>query len=244
MRNSVRLGLAAALMAATPLAAQETGEPDAARLVENCRQSEQIILRIEACTRLIERATEGTDTGEDNPAWAFNNRALAFELAGRIDRALSDYNTALLLDPDFAAGYNNRGNLHARQGDLDAAIADHAQAVEIDPGYVEAWFNLGADHEDAGDRPAAVEAYSAALDADPDYTAALTSRAAVLCELGRVEASVADRLRLLETGYFSARDLQQFLKDRGYYDSVIDGIFGRGSRAALIAWTEAGCPRG
>jgi len=72
---------------------------------------------------------------------------------------------------------------------------------------------------------------------------ALTDRAAAYCALGEVEASVEDRLRLLELGRFSARELQEFLKDRGFYEAAIDGIFGRGSRAALRAWTEAGCPR-
>lgn len=241
MPRPIRPGPAAVLLAALsgPVAAQDAAGEDARQLVEGCQQSESVILRIEACTRLI----EAERPEEDNPAWAFSNRALAYEAVGRPSRALSDYNTALLLDPGFAVGYNNRGNLHARLGDLDAAIADHTEAVEIDPDYVDAWFNLAADYEEAGEPEAAVEAYGAALEADPDYVDALTARAALLCRMGRVDASVEDRLALLEKGQFSATELQEFLQARGYYEAAIDGIFGRGSRAALRDWTEAGCPR-
>jgi len=241
MRTPVCLGVSLAIAAASPAAAQGTAASAETRArIENCRQSESVILRIEACTRLI----GSEDRGGANPAWAFTNRALAYETVGRVERAFSDYNTALLLDPGFAVGYYNRGNLNARMGNIEAAIDDHSQAVELAPDYVEAWFNLAKDHEDDGDLEAAVEAYGRALEVDPSFTAALTSRAAALCELGRVEASIADRLQLLNTGFFSARDLQQFLKERGYYSAALDGIFGRGSRAALRAWTEAGCPRG
>lgn len=210
-------------------------------LVAGCRQSESVILRIEACTRLIEAREQGG--GESNPAWAFNNRALAYERTGRLERALSDLNTALLLDPEYAVGYNNRGNLHFRMGNLEAAIADHAQAVEIRPDYLAGWSNLGADYRAVGDLEDAVAALDKALEIEPDNLPALTDRAAALCTLGRVDASVADRLKLLELGRFSATELQEFLKARGFYESAIDGIFGRGSRAALRAWTAAGCPR-
>lgn len=237
MIRTVRPGLALVLaLGLVPAAAQEGGGD----LAEGCRQSESPILRIEACTRLIEQSEEG----DVNPSWAFTNRALAYEQTGRLDRALADHNTALLLDPDFALGYNNRGILHARMGNLDAAIADHARAVEIDPGYVDAWYNLGATFGDAGELEEAARAYDAALERDPDNLDALTNRAAVLCELGEVERSIEDRLRLLELGRFTAEELQIFLQDRGYYDAGIDGIFGRGSRAALREWTAAGCPRG
>ena len=241
MPRPIRPGPAAVLLAALsgPVAAQDAAGEDAPQLVEGCQQSESVILRIEACTRLI----EAERPEEDNPAWAFSNRALAYEAVGRPSRALSDYNTALLLDPGFAPGYNNRGNVQARRGDLDAAIADHAKAVEIDPDYVDAWINLARDHEEAGEHEHAIEAYTGALEAEPELAEALANRSALHCTVGNVEASIADRLRLLDIGFFTAEQLQEFLQNRDYYDGPIDGIFGAGSRAALTAWTEAGCPR-
>jgi len=236
MRARLHMGVCLALALGHAAAAQE--DIDLEALTEGCVQDDQIILRIESCTRLIEAAPET----EGNLAWAFNNRGLAYEAVRRFQKALSDYNTALLLDPTYAVGYNNRGNIQARLGDLDAAIADHSQAVEIDPDYADAWYNRGADYEEFGDLLSAVEDYSRALEADGDYTQALVARAAARCELGEVEGAVEDRMELVERGFFSARDLQEYLAATGYYDGAIDGLFGPGSRSALTAWTEAGCP--
>lgn len=241
MRATRATGVGLALALALPAAAQDGGaaaDRDIAALTEGCVQEEKIILRIESCTRLIRAAPES----EGNLAWVFNNRGLAFETVRNFERALADYNTALLLDPTYAVGYNNRGNVHARLGDLDAAIADHSQAVEIDPDYADAWYNRGADYEETGDLVSAVEDYTRALEADGDYIQALVGRAAALCKLGEVDRAVADRLELIERDYFEPRDLQEYLAATGFYEGAIDGLFGPGSRAALTRWTEAGCP--
>ncbi|MDR1363285.1 MAG: tetratricopeptide repeat protein [Spirochaetaceae bacterium] len=45
------------------------------------------------------------------------------------DKAITDYNRAVRLDPDFALAYNGRGNAYDGKGDYDRAIADCNQAV-------------------------------------------------------------------------------------------------------------------
>jgi len=60
--------------------------------------------RIEACTAILHR-------GKDKAAWggAYNNRAGAFMAKGDYDRALADYDMAVQLNPEVAAGWLNRG---------------------------------------------------------------------------------------------------------------------------------------
>jgi tetratricopeptide (TPR) repeat protein len=217
-----------------PPSAPQAAEED----VQGCIQDENVLLRIESCTRVIKSG------GLEGPAlaWAYNNRGLAYEQLRRPERALEDYNTAVLLDPDFAVGFNNRGNVLAMMGDLEGAVADHTRAIEIDPEYSDAYFNRGRDFEELGDPEAAVRDYARALEADPDYVLARLSRAAAHCDLGNVDEAVADQLALLEIGHFTAEQMQEFLKSREFYTGPIDGIFGQGSRAALRAWAEAGCP--
>lgn len=224
--------LVAVLSVAAPALAQDN--PD----IDGCIQDTDVILRIESCTRVIK---SGELAGADL-AWAFNNRGLAYEQVRRPERALGDYNTALLLDPDYAVGFNNRGNVLAAMGDLEGAIADHTRAIELQPDYAHAYYNRGADFEELGDMEAALRDYSRAVEADPDYTLARISRAAANCALGNVEETVQDQLQLLEIGHYTAEQMQQYLKDRNFYTGAIDGIFGRGSQGALRAWAEAGCP--
>ncbi len=230
-----------AVIAATALASSllaTSAQADRGADIDGCVQESDVILRIESCTRIIK---SGDLSGADL-SWAFINRGLAYEQVRRPERALGDYNTALLLNPTDAVGFNNRGNVLARMGDLEGAVADHTRAIELNPDYVEAYYNRGADFEELGDLEAALRDYSRALEQSPDYTVARVSRAAAYCALGRVEEAVADQLALLEQGHFTPQQMQQYLQERGHYRGAIDGIFGRGSQGALREWVEAGCP--
>ncbi len=64
-------------------------------------------------------------------ASCFYNRALAFDALGRPERALLDYDQALLLDPTFAEALLSRGLLHYRAKRYDLAIADIRRAAEL-----------------------------------------------------------------------------------------------------------------
>ncbi len=223
-----------AIAAALPGAAQT----DAQANIGGCIQDADVILRIEACTRVIKAG----DLAGPDLAWAFNNRGLAYQQLKRPERALGDYNTALLLDPNYAVGYNNRGNVLAAMNDLQGALSDHTRAIELDPTYADAYYNRGADFEELGDVEAALRDYDRALEADPNFTLARISRVAVHCALGNIEAAVEDQVQLIELEHFTAEQVQEYLRDRGFYQGAIDGIFGRGSRGALRSWVEAGCP--
>jgi Flp pilus assembly protein TadD len=57
--------------------------------------------------------------------------------------ALSDFNQALALDPNFAAAYNNRGYDRQQLGDIDGALADYEKAISLDPGEAYYYNNRG-----------------------------------------------------------------------------------------------------
>jgi len=71
---------------------------------------------------------------------SYNNRGLAYLLMGRYDRALQDFNRAILLNENNAAIYVNRGKLHLRTGDQVRAAADFRKACELgDEGGCAEW---------------------------------------------------------------------------------------------------------
>jgi tetratricopeptide (TPR) repeat protein len=49
------------------------------------------------------------------------------------DRAISDFNEAIRLDPNFAMAYYNRGNAYFFKEDYKRAIADWESTLLIDP---------------------------------------------------------------------------------------------------------------
>lgn len=127
-------------------------------------------------------------------------------------------------------------------GRLDLALDDHNRAIALDPDYVFAYNNRGADYEDMGENLKALADYSRALALDPNYANGYKSRSNARCKLGIVENSVRDRLEAIRRGALTAPGMQRRLKKRGFYRGAIDGAFGPASKAALRAWTEAGCP--
>jgi tetratricopeptide (TPR) repeat protein len=63
------------------------------------------------------------------------NRGLANKEKGEYDQAISDYNKALELKPNYADAYNNRGIAHDDKGEYDQAISDYDMALKINPTY-------------------------------------------------------------------------------------------------------------
>ncbi len=76
---------------------------------------------------------------------------------GRQEQVESRLNTAIHLDPQFAAANLQLGILHAEQGNYTKAIADYQQAIEIDPEMEEAHYRLAQAYRQVGEADKAQE---------------------------------------------------------------------------------------
>ena len=206
-------------------------------LVSKC----QDIANPEAARAACRTAIESGEWAGAEAAWAWNNLGLAEAARGAYLEAIAAYDTALELDPAYVAALSNRGNAHAELGDMLAALTDHEAALAIAPKDVAALHNRAVDLEELGRHRDALTAYEAVLAVDPDHAGARIGRATANCKLGRSQSSAKARLAAIETGALDATEMQVLLQTEGFYRGAIDGIFGKGSRAALRAWTRAGC---
>ena len=68
-------------------------------------------------------------------------RAAALEHREQIDRAISDYDLALRLDPTLADIFNARGELWRKKGDRPRALSDFGAAVKLNPNHAAARAN-------------------------------------------------------------------------------------------------------
>ena len=75
-------------------------------------------------------------------AETFLNSGNAFYNKADFDRALMDYDQAILLNPQLAEAFNNRGYVYFIKGDMKAAVADFEAALKLDPDYTSAKNNL------------------------------------------------------------------------------------------------------
>jgi tetratricopeptide (TPR) repeat protein len=102
---------------------------------------------IPACTGIIEANGE---TREDM-AGAFHNRALAWHHKGDLDRAITDYDEAIELNPNYSNAFGGRANVYASMGELDRAIADKDKAIDLNPTNTRIFFFRGVLYFRKGD---------------------------------------------------------------------------------------------
>jgi tetratricopeptide (TPR) repeat protein len=93
---------------------------------------------------------------EDQTAETYYHRGLAYFFQHKLDAAVSDWNKALSLAPDWAMAYRQRANAFAELGRGDRARADYDRAIQLDPREPRAYFNRGLLRRAAGDVPGAV----------------------------------------------------------------------------------------
>lgn len=66
-------------------------------------------------------------------------RGAAHMRSGNHAEALSDFDRALAVDPDYARGYHLRGLAHEVRGDDEDALADFSRAIDLAPEYAAAY---------------------------------------------------------------------------------------------------------
>lgn len=73
---------------------------------------------------------------------AHNNLGIAYGINGRLDKAMEEIQTALLLKPLFSEAHSNLGIVYAMQGQLDEAIKEFSVALRQNPENINARHNV------------------------------------------------------------------------------------------------------
>ena len=106
--------------------------------------------------------------------------------------AITDYDTAIRLNPDDADAYNNRGAAKGDLGQHFAAIADYDTAIRLNPDLAYAYNNRGIAKGNLGQYFAAIADYDIAIRLNPDLAGAYFNRGLTKSELGQHHAAIAD----------------------------------------------------
>jgi lipoprotein NlpI len=76
-------------------------------------------------------------------ASAYTQRGNLEQMQGDLDGALSDFNKAIEIKPDFTEVYCVRGYVKQCKGDLDGAFIDYNKVIEMNPRLAYAYFSRG-----------------------------------------------------------------------------------------------------
>ncbi|MTJ38046.1 tetratricopeptide repeat protein [Dolichospermum sp. UHCC 0406] len=107
------------------------------------------------------------------------------------EEAISSYDKAVEIKPDYYEAWYNRGISLGNLGRYEEAISSYDKAVEFKPDYHNAWYNQGISLDNLGRYEEAISSYDKAVEFKPDYHQAWNNRGISLGNLGRYEEAIS-----------------------------------------------------
>jgi tetratricopeptide (TPR) repeat protein len=120
------------------------------------------------------------------------NRAQALAGLGRLEEALTDYATAIAMDPNYEAYYFERAAILNRLDRDDEAISDYNRAIELGLPYTEFHYNRAELLLALGATDQAVADLDYVLELDPEHTDAYINRASIRLAAGDLDTAFDD----------------------------------------------------
>lgn len=117
---------------------------------------------------------------------------------GRHEEAITQYNLAIKMDPDFGEAYNNRGLVYMDTGKYEEARADFEKAIEYMPDDATPYSNLGAIYLGIGDLSNAIQSLDKAIELDPSFGKAYYNRGLTYLEMEEYDLSISDFTKAIE----------------------------------------------
>jgi len=152
------------------------------------------------------------------------NRGKAYADKSQYDRAISDFNEAIEIDPMYAEAYNNRAIAYIAKGQFDQAFSDFNKAIEINPQYAEAYLYRGGLYDHKGEYDRAISDFNKAIEINPRYVEAYSNRGYACAKKGEYDQAISDCTKAIEIDpQHAAAYLNRGLAydDKDQYDQAI-----------------------
>ena len=177
-------------------------------------------------TRFTEMVAQAEDLAAEYPSSPiiWNILAAGKQALGQMADAVSAYQRAITLKPDYSEAYFNIGNVLQELGELGEAIAAYSRALEIRPDYAAALNNMANALKTQGQYDQSIAAYRRALLIEPTYAEALNNMGNALKEQGNLDDAMAAYRRALEIKpkyAVAVNNLANALKDLRKHDEAI-----------------------
>jgi tetratricopeptide (TPR) repeat protein len=142
------------------------------------------------------------------------NQGVMYEQQGVLDEAISHYQRAVELKPDFAEAHNNLGNALTSRERYKEALVCFLNTLALNPASVHACNNLGNTLTNLDRLDEALAGYERAIAIDPFHPEAYNNRGKTLNDMNRHEEALAsyDRALTLKPDYADANFNKGLLK--------------------------------
>ena len=163
-RRKLRVAVLALGVALSIGASTVTFGPSDAILCYEYAHYDDSLDAVQLCTLAIEKQM----LGRIDLAASYANRGVIQSRRGRYERALSDYDEALRLNPLLLHAWINRGNVLVRMKRFDEAIVDYDNAIELSDGRSAlSFYNRGIAHDKQDNEARARRDYLRAAELEP-----------------------------------------------------------------------------
>ncbi len=148
--------------------------------------------------RAVKKPASATDRSPkaakiDTRDWkTLNDRGSNHALAGKLDKAIADFDAAIKLAPNEVLPWYNRGASKFLDGDIQGAHDDFTAALERDAEFVQAYERRGVARINLDDLDGALADFDAALRIVPDKPETLLERGTCRAELGDFDGATQD----------------------------------------------------
>jgi lipoprotein NlpI len=170
---------------ANPVIADSWSDLERCKFLGELAKADQ---NIEAC----DRAIADPKTSAPGRVAALSNRCGWWWTKHQPQRALSDCNEAIRLDPAYAVAYLNRGNAYMNDGDFERALEDFNEAIRIDPQNAWAYTSRGELYKRKRDFDHALGDFNKATQLEPNYALAIFERGVLQKARGDFDHALLD----------------------------------------------------
>jgi len=118
------------------------------------------------------------------PAPVLHNKGLDLDDQGKYGEAISAFDKAIEIDPQYAAAWTDKGNALEQLERYDDALIAYNKVIELDPENALAWFHKGYALGKLGELNESIKAYDKTIKIDPNFAMAWNNKAANLLDLG------------------------------------------------------------
>jgi Tfp pilus assembly protein PilF len=155
----------------------------------------------------------------ENNYLAHRNLGYAFYIKGQMDEALSQFQKAVLLEPDAPEAYDHLGITYNGKGQLDEAIRQFQEALRLDPSYADAHYNLGVAFYQQGRTDEAIRQFQETIRLKPDHAEAHHNLGVTLGLKGQTDEAIRqfqEALRLKPDYADARKNLNLLLATRAH----------------------------
>ncbi len=130
-------------------------------------------------------------------ALAFNNRGNYYLEVDVLDKALTDFNQALSLKPNYYDAHINRGRYYFAKNNLESALNDFNKAISINSMKVEGYNNRGGANFQLGRYESALKDFEKVIEMDSAHDKAYHNVGAIYHNLGKMNQAIENYNRAL-----------------------------------------------